>query len=155
MRLLILSDCHGDKRSVAAAIEQQPTADTILFLGDGIRDIEYLEETYPTKSFYKVSGNCDLASLEPLTRLLEFGGKRVMMTHGHEYHVKFGGREAEYTARRNQCDLLLFGHTHQPFTAYDDGLYMMNPGSVKRGNSHTYGVVDLVNGGILCNIVEL
>ena len=155
MRLLVFSDCHGDKASILAALERHPDANTILFLGDGMRDMEFIEDQYSNKIFYKVSGNCDLASMEPLTRLLEFGGKRIMMTHGHEYHVKFGRREAEYTARRNGCDLLLFGHTHQPFTDYDDGLYMMNPGSVNRGNSHTYGVVDIVNDGIFCNIVKL
>ncbi|MBR6548439.1 MAG: YfcE family phosphodiesterase [Clostridia bacterium] len=155
MRLLVFSDSHRDKNSMLEAIQAQPSARTILFLGDGMGDLEYAQLQFPEKDFYAVSGNCDLASMEPLTRLLAFGGKRIMMTHGHEYHVKFGRREAEYTARRNGCDLLLFGHTHQPFTDYADGLYIMNPGSANRGNSHTYGVVDLVNGGIFCNIVKL
>jgi len=78
-----------------------------------------------------------------------------MMTHGHEYRVKFGIREAEYTARRNGCDLLLFGHTHQPFTDYRDGLYLMNPGSVSHAHGHSYGIVDIDRGGIFCNIVYL
>ncbi len=155
MRLLVFSDSHGDANSLLTAIEDQPSANTILFLGDGMRDIEKIEDRYPDKTFYKVSGNCDLASMEPLTRLLELGGKRILMTHGHEYHVKFGEREAEYTARRNECHLLLYGHTHQPVAKYNDGLYVMNPGSSCRRNSHTYGVVDITNGGIFCNIVHL
>ncbi len=155
MRLLVFSDSHGDKNSMLEAIQAQPSARTIIFLGDGMGDLEYAQLRFPEKSFYAVSGNCDLASMEPLTRLLEFEGQRIMMTHGHEYHVKFGIREATHTAHRNQCQLLLYGHTHQPAVTYDDGLYIMNPGSLKRYNSYTYGVVDLTEKGIFCNIVKL
>ncbi len=155
MRLLVLSDSHGNPSAIQSAIEAQPSATTILFLGDGMRDLESLESQYSQKTFYKVSGNCDLASLEPSTRLLEFAGKRVMMTHGHEYMVKFGNAQALHTARRNQCDLLLYGHTHLPFCDYVDGLYVMNPGSVARRNSHSYGFVDITPAGIIGNIVYL
>ena len=155
MRILVFSDSHGDQGSMMAAIEEQRDVNTILFLGDGMGDIEKMEELYPAKIFYKVRGNCDFASLEAATRILELSGKRILMTHGHEYHVKFGFREAEYTARRNGCDLLLFGHTHQPLTEYRDGMYLMNPGSLARRNSNTYGVVDLEPSGIFCNIIEL
>lgn len=155
MRILVLSDCHGDTSAAMAAIEAQPSATTILFLGDGIRDIERLAEGYSHKQFYTVRGNCDLASMEPATRLLELEGKRIMMTHGHEYKVKFGLQEVLHTAHRNGCDLLLYGHTHTPYVNYENGLHIMNPGSVARRNTYSYGIADLTPGGILCNIIYL
>jgi putative phosphoesterase len=155
MRILVISDCHGDHYSVREAIDAQPTAKTIIFLGDGIRDMEKLESEYPDKIFHMVPGNCDFASIEPTTKILTLNGKQIMITHGHEYKVKYTTMMAEHTARRNGCDLLLYGHTHIPRTNYDDGMYIMNPGSISRHNTHTYGTVDITNGGIFCNIIKL
>lgn len=155
MRILVLSDIHGDSTSAMNAIADQPTANTILFLGDGIGVIDKMMDLYPQKTFYSVAGNCDFSSIEPTTRILELGGKRILMTHGHEYHVKFGISNAVNTAKRNCCDILLYGHTHNPETHYDDGLYVMNPGSLARCNSNTYGVIDIVDNGIFCNFVAL
>ncbi len=50
-------------------------------------------------------------------------------------------------------DILLFGHTHVPYTAYDDGMYIMNPGSI--GYTGTYGIVDITPSGIMTNIIKL
>ena len=55
-------------------------------------------------------------------------------------------------ARERQADILLFGHTHQPLTDYDDGLYILNPGSL-RGRG-TYGLLDVTPTGVLLNVVE-
>lgn len=52
--------------------------------------------------------------------------------------------------RERQADLLLFGHTHQPLTDYEDGLYLMNPGSLGYGG--TYGYVDITPAGIVTNL---
>lgn len=155
MRILVLSDIHGDFVSTMNAVADQPTADIILFLGDGIGAFEKLQDLYPNKTYYAVSGNCDFSSIEPTTRIIGCNGKRIMMTHGHEYHVKHGLREVEYTARRNGCDILLYGHTHRPETHHDDGLHVLNPGSLARSNSNTYGVIDIVENGIFCNFIAL
>ncbi len=155
MRILVLSDIHGDFTSAMNALEDQPTANTILFLGDGIGAIDKLSDLYPNKTIYSVAGNCDFASIEPTTRLIELYGKRIMMTHGHEYHVKFGIGAAVNSAKRNQCDILLYGHTHRPETHYDDGLYVLNPGSLSRSNGNTYGIIDITEKGILCHFISL
>lgn len=155
MRILVLSDIHGDTVSAMNAIQDQPTATNILFLGDGIGAIDKFIDLYPNKTFYSVAGNCDLASIEPTTRILEFNGKRIMMTHGHEYGVKFGIDDVVNSAKRNECDILLYGHTHRPETHYDDGLHVMNPGCVARSGSNSYGIVDITDKGILCNFLAI
>ena len=40
MRVLVVSDVHGDLRGLCEAIEQQPTAKVVIFLGDGLRQAE-------------------------------------------------------------------------------------------------------------------
>ena len=72
------------------------------------------------------------------------------MTHGHTYHVKYGLSELKMSARSAKADILLYGHTHDPYTEYDDGLYIMNPGAVL-GYPSEYGVIDIQNGQILMN----
>ncbi len=50
--------------------------------------------------------------------------------------------------------VLLFGHTHNAVTEYEDGLYIMNPGSLS-GSTGTYGTLDIVPAGIVTNIVHI
>lgn len=76
----------------------------------------------------------------------KLGGKTVLYTHGHPFHVKFGLAELEQAAREAHADICLFGHTHQQMTDYRDGLYLMNPGAAAEG---CYGMVDITPGGIM------
>ena len=80
-------------------------------------------------------------------------GKRFFFTHGHLYDAKLGLYRLVCAARERKADLLLFGHTHQPLTDYDDGLYILNPGSLS-GSGGTYGTVDITPAGVVLNIVR-
>ena len=57
MRILVVSDVHGRVGRLYEAIEQQPTAHTVVFLGDGLRQAEEAAERYPDRTFYMVPGN--------------------------------------------------------------------------------------------------
>ena len=152
MRILVVSDVHGQKELFRQAMEAQPTARTVLFLGDGIRQAEDLEEDYPDRTFYMVPGNCDFSTL-PKVRQETLGGKRFYFTHGHIHDVKYGLYRIDLAARQAGADIVLFGHTHNPYEEYADGLYLFNPGSLRYGR--TYGYVDIVGGGIRTAVVEL
>ena len=153
MKLLVLADVHGRRDAVERALEQQPDCRTVLFLGDGLRDMEDIEECHPERVFAMVPGNCDFSALLPVTRLEIYEGKRVLMTHGHRYHVKYGLTTVCLAAEERQADILLFGHTHQTLQEYRDGLYILNPGSLGYGG--TYGLVEITPAGIMTNIVQL
>lgn len=153
MRILVVSDTHGDARSLWRAIEAQPTARVVIHLGDGAREAEDISRRYPDREVYLVRGNCDLGAADlPFCREEILGGRRIFLTHGHLYEVKMGLLRLDYAARERRADLVLFGHTHQPMTRYEDGLYWMNPGSLS--HTGTYGVVDLTPSGIMTNLVE-
>ena len=158
MRILVLSDIHGDTTSTMNALTDQPTADIILFLGDGIGAIETLEQMYPQKTFYCVAGNCDFASIEPTTRILELCGKRILMTHGHEWGVKGGLGALIAHAAEVGADIVLFGHTHKPILktlpvgevvgeiTLSRPMYLFNPGSI--GYDGNFGTL-IVKGDIV------
>ncbi len=153
MRVLVTSDTHGNTAALFRAIEEQPTARTVLFLGDGLRDAEEAQARYPDRTFYTVPGNGDFTSRNPKIREETLGGKRFFFTHGHIYDVKYGLYRLELAAREYNATVALFGHTHQPYQAYSDGLYLLNPGSLGYGG--TYGYVDITAGGVLTNVVSL
>ena len=158
MRIVVFSDSHGDFSSVHAIVRQQNHADVFICLGDGLQELQDLSFAYPDKAFFKVRGNNDYSWNAPVSELYCFEGIRVFATHGHTYCVKAGLQQLLQAARDQKADIVLFGHTHQGFTSYQDGLYILNPGSA-RGLSpslkRTYGIVDITPQGIVTNIIPV
>ena len=89
MRILVLSDSHGSRRKVEAAAAEQPEAEVILHLGDGVDDSEDLTYLYPKKTIVRVRGNCDRYSDLPIEATVTVNGKTILLTHGHEFRVKY------------------------------------------------------------------
>ena len=156
MRILVVSDTHGDVYALEQAILAQPNARTVIHLGDGAREAEAMEARFPDHTFFCVRGNGDFSGGGSLlyTREETLGGKQIFFTHGHLYDAKMGLYRLVCAARERQADILLFGHTHQPLTDYDDGVYILNPGSL-HGGGGTYGTVDITPAGIVLNIVRI
>jgi len=53
------------------------------------------------------------------------------------------------------AQILLFGHTHRPLVDYDGTLWVMNPGSVGRGNPCTYGIITISGGRVNCSTYRI
>ena len=153
MRVLVVSDIHGRASRLHQAIEQQPTARHVIFLGDGLRQVEDVVDLHPDRVFYTVPGNCDFGAGGIPVRQETLGGKRFYFTHGHLHDVKYTLYRLDLAAREAGADIALFGHTHVPYREYADGLHLLNPGSLGYGG--TYGYVDIEGGGIFTAIVEL
>ena len=151
MRILVASDTHHDKNSLYQAILSQPTAQVVIHLGDGADEAEEMRYAFPDRMFLQVRGNCDWGSSLPVVGEITLEGKKIMYTHGHAYQVKYGTYDLISAARDRKADIVLYGHTHQAETRYEDGLYIMNPGSLAGNGS--YGIVDLTKAGIVTNIV--
>ncbi len=153
MTVLVISDVHGRRDAVERVLEKHADVRTVLFLGDGLREVEGVADGHRSRTFIMVPGNGDFASMLPPARLEILGGKRVFLTHGHKYNVKYGLYTIEMAARERGADIVVFGHTHQPLREYVDGLYMLNPGSL--GYGETYGLLDISPAGIMTNVVRL
>ena len=148
MRILVVSDSHGNKWNFQEALEKESSSEVVYFLGDGYRDYEEMLYSFgEKKAFIAVSGNCDLACTFPDKDIRTIGGVRIYATHGYMEKVKFGFYTLECSARQENCRIALFGHTHEPYSNYYDGLYLFNPGSINNG---FYGVIDIAENGIIC-----
>lgn len=151
MRILVVSDTHGDLNTLIKAVNMQPKAEIIVHCGDGEEQVDYLKATYKDKFIVAVKGNCDWCSSLNAVETLNVMGKKIFVTHGHLYNAKRGYYQIICAAREAKADVLLFGHTHMPMTSYEDGLYMMNPGSC-HGYMASCGYVDITeNGEIITN----
>ena len=132
MKLLVFSDSHGNIEHMRRAVEQE-RPDQILPLGDVMRYAVELSVAYPNIPLELVPGNCDYATDVPAQKILFFEGRRILMTHGHIYHVKLGIGQAVRAAVEAKVDILLFGHTQEAFCCPQDGLWVMNPGTIRGG----------------------
>lgn len=151
MRILVTSDSHG-KKGIFFEITEKHINDTDLFINLGdCRNGDDLEEAqlyFKDKlKLMKVAGNGDWYSSEPLINIISFNGKKVMFCHGHTLYVKMGYEKLIEEAKRQKADIALFGHTHIPYHDYIDGIHFFNPGAVQDG---CYGIIDVVDNGIVC-----
>ena len=61
MRILVVSDTHGDEGALQRAVQAQPSARTVIHLGDGAREAEAVAARFPDRMFWQVRGNGDFA----------------------------------------------------------------------------------------------
>lgn len=147
MRILVLSDSHRNKFACAQAIKNQPNTDIVVFLGDGEYDFDECRALIRTSAVFAVRGNGDFYSDLPESQIIEAGSTRVYLTHGYKERVKFGTAGLFETAKRYNCTLALYGHTHIQNYEYADGIHLYCPGSLSK---EEYGVVDVTDSGIIC-----
>lgn len=126
----------------------------IFHLGDCLRDAESLSFACPEIPVIMVPGNCDGWTGMQERLLLERKGVRILLGHGHRWHVKSGLGAALAEARMCGADILLYGHTHRAVCCTEeDGLRRINPGTVGgHYASATYGVIELLNGKVTCQV---
>lgn len=153
MKLLVLSDSHGDV-DVMENIALQVRPNLLLHLGDHYSDLEKLQERLPRLPCVGVRGNCDRPG-PPESRLLTLEGKRILLTHGHHQDVKYDLDRLYFFGMKNEADLVLFGHTHRVCRQEEDGMRFLNPGSIGQGWPPSYAVVRLESGQIWTEIIML
>ena len=161
MKLMIASDLHGSSCYVRKLMErmEEEKPDKLLLLGDllyhGPRNALPEEYSCPSvadqlnaikEKIVAVRGNCDS---EVDQMVLEFpmlaeyavlpvGDHLCYLTHGHNY----GPDKLPPMAKG---DLLISGHIHVPVCREQDGVWLLNPGSVslpKENTPHSYLIVE-------------
>ena len=129
MKLLVLSDSHGEGRKIMRFLDTPDAYTHVLYLGDGWRDAEVLQYAFPIQ-FAAVKGNCDYDCDWNEEYTFWAGNTRIFMTHGHRYNVKYGLGSLAAAAKANGASIALYGHTHRADVSYVDGVLCINPGHV-------------------------
>lgn len=150
-KLVIVSDSHNSPRALKCILKAEPDAAALIFLGDGLKDVDLALTERPQLRTYAVAGNCDFGALEPQDGLAAFEKVIVYYTHGHMYSVKYELDSLTRAAQNRGAEVALFGHSHIPHNELRDGVLLFNPGSCSRNmnGSNTYGVLLLENGRVV------
>ncbi len=160
MRIVVLSDTHGDFNVLQAVLLRNFSADWIIHLGDGERELERFINSHPLykNKIIHVAGNCDFNSESHNIFILPVMDHKILATHGHLFGVNSSLIRLKILAEKNGCDIILYGHTHARYQSKDDGFYIMNPGSAKDprdGKPPSFGHIDISPAGVVMNIADV
>lgn len=139
MKLIVMSDSHGDKETVTAV--SSLLADAIFHCGDS--ELQFDDPIL--QNIHIVRGNCDRDNRFPSILLVELQGKSILTVHGHEHDVNQSLMSLYYSAKEMGADIVLFGHSHLYGAEMQDGILFLNPGSTRLprgGKEATYAVVE-------------
>ena len=160
MKILVFSDSHSCPNRILKAISMHNgKCDLIIFLGDGLKDLDHVTLKHPQIPIIKVKGNCDhFSSSDVLNEnVIDLDGIKVLITHGHNHGVKYGYETILRYASELDVDAVLFGHTHVPYDKIeyrdDNQIHLFNPGSVAM--TMTYGVINTSKGVLVTNVAKI
>ena len=128
MKILAVSDTHGDREILATILKQQPQLDGYFYAGDSeLPADDPLFETYRA-----VEGNMDFDPNFPMQLTATIDHTTIFMTHGHRFGVNFGLDKLVAAGEAAHAQLLIFGHTHQLGVEEHAGMIVLNPGSISQ-----------------------
>ena len=156
MRILILSDTHGNYPLALKAVEEYDMYDQVVHLGDEVEDALMLEQI-TGRHIVKVAGNCDYMTSQPRELCIVLGSTRVLITHGDKYQVKSGLARLHRKALQERAHVVLYGHSHRASIDTVGGILFVNPGCAinSAGIEPTCAILALERGEPRAEIVSL
>lgn len=129
MKALIISDSHGMRSSLEEVFARAGRVDMIIHLGDVYRDEEFIRQNAKCQ-VYMIAGNNDYNTSLKREEIIELGHYKALLTHGHKYYVNYGTDAIAEEGHTIGMDIVMFGHTHIPMIKQENGLFLINPGSL-------------------------
>lgn len=150
MKILIISDTHGNHDNLEIVLEQEKPLDLLIHLGDAQRKEDYIEAMAECPMEI-VAGNNDFYSNLPMEMELKIGKYKAFLTHGHYYYVNAGIERIKKEGMGRNADIVMFGHTHKHVVEKDGAMIILNPGSIsyprQEGRRASYIIMELDENG--------
>ena len=127
MRIVVMSDTHGETNSIDQVRHAVGPVDAVFHCGDSELDTQHES----LQDAFVVGGNCDWDSSFSDEVFTEISGVKVLMAHGHLWQVKSTLMLLSYRAQEVGADVVLFGHSHLLGVEVIDGMLFVNPGSLE------------------------
>jgi len=151
MKIAVLSDTHMPKKGKhlpEIVIKGIQDADLIIHAGDwtSLDVYEQLKETAPVIGVF---GNVDPPEERDFfdeKKIIEAGKFRIGVTHGHIGSKKKTPERAWEAFQQEQLDLIVFGHSHIPYSQMHDDTLLFNPGSPTDRRfqpKFSYGIIEI------------
>ena len=148
VKILLVSDNHGDRKSLEYVKQTFSDYDYFVHCGDSVMTDDELE------GFICVRGNNDflVSDKVPDHTVLEAGGHRIYICHGHMDFISYFHYDPMIRhARELGCDTVFFGHVHTYYDETVDGVRLLNPGSIRHnrdGSTPSFMLVHIDDEGI-------
>lgn len=151
MIVIIASDSHRKNDRLKVLEKMYPRA---LFLHAG----DFQEDPTRFDHWISVLGNNDpeYDGLVPWKRVVLIEGHRVLLLHGHQVSSKDREEKLAQLAWKENCDVVVYGHSHVPVVENKDGILILNPGSLYRSRKvygPTYIKADFEKDSIVARII--
>lgn len=123
MKIVVCADNHGSKKALDSILYKHQDADYYFHLGDSELTVDLL------KPFTSVKGNNDFDTNLPIDRVIDTKYHSFYLTHSHIYSSNID--LMANASKQNDCDICLFGHSHEFYDQTVNGVRCINPGSCK------------------------
>lgn len=151
MKIGVISDTHartieGIPLSILKALE---TVDLIVHAGDFTQKavLDGLQAIGQVKAVYGNMDSQELKRILPERDMFETSGKRIGIIHGSG--TPWGIAE-RIRKQFSGVDIIVFGHSHEPYNNYIQGVLLFNPGQVK----NSFGLLT-IDDRIIADIIPL
>lgn len=116
MKILLVSDSHGDYDSLEALAKKYPNMDLYLHAGDSEQD------EFSIKPFISVRGNCD--------HYYDFPNYLVIPSPIGNIYVQHTPFVSKSVISEHNAKIVIHGHTHTRRNESVNGILFVNPGAI-------------------------
>ena len=146
MKILLVSDSHGDDETLKKIANKHNDCDRYLHLGDSQSTPDLI------RPFVSVRGNCDYYSSKYMPSLKlnsEYG--KIYCEHIPYYQMNIP------KLKKEGYKIYLCGHTHRREDDTIDGIRIINPGSIKypRDGKAGYAIIEIDDKTVKCKFYDL
>lgn len=141
MKIVVLSDTHGDAEIISTVFNQEQDADVFFHCGDS--ELSYNDDHF--NDMIRVKGNCDFDDNFENDIIVNLDDRKVFITHGHLYDIKTTLALLNDQAQEADADFVFFGHSHLMGAEVINNRLFLNPGSLtlpRDGNAKSYATVE-------------
>lgn len=143
MKILVIGDTHEQLNKIREIFPKLTNLDLIAHTGDRLENGRALEREFGIP-VVAVKGNCDGSYSADDFEIIETDYGRILLTHGHMQHVNYRLDNLYYKAMEENCKAVFFGHTHKALVTEEDGIYLVNPGSLSQPRDDSDGSYAIV-----------
>lgn len=152
MKVVLVSDSHGNMGVLLDILNAHPDADLFLHAGDIELPSAGLER------YQIVQGNNDYYYDYPLELSFMTPYGKLILLHSHTLSMVHHTEKLHEYAKKHLASILCFGHTHRHLFQEEEGIYLINPGSLyynRDGYPLGYYVLEISEEHVSANFIEI
>ena len=141
MKILVVSDAHGNSELMLRLVKEYPNMDYYLDAGDSESD------SYTLFPYRSIKGNCDYFSFDEKLLIRTYVGNIFMR------HAPF-----IYPQEMKNTRIFIHGHTHRYEIKEEDNLIIMCPGSLSRPRDNfngSFAIISIGDSKINIDIIDV